>query len=59
MLEAPGAVPVGRNATYQCSTSVEGNEVNWAVHTPNGSYYDEVDLTVSILIYKIFEVCTK
>ena len=48
VLEAPEAVPVGRNATYQCCTSVEGNEVKWAVQTPDGSYYDEADLSVSI-----------
>ena len=48
VLEAPEAVPVGRNDTYQCSTSVEGNEVKWAILTPDGTFYDESQLNVSI-----------
>ena len=50
MLEAPEAVPVGTNATYRCCTSVEGNEVKWAVQTPDGSYYDETSQIVSACI---------
>ena len=46
VLEAPEAVPVGSNATYQC-TSVEGNEVQWVVQPPDGNYYDEADQSVS------------
>ena len=49
VLEAPEAVPVGRNATYRC-ISVERNEVKWAVQTPDGGCYEETNRHVSVLI---------
>ena len=50
VLEAPEAVPVGRNATYRC-ISFGRQETNWAVVTPDGKHYGQADINVSILIY--------
>ena len=52
MLAAPGTVPIGRNATYSCTT-VEDFEVKWSVETPDGDSYNEVSLDVSLQYFGV------